>query len=234
MGYWQYLVWVGCVGGMGCAYEAHSGGSAASEDAFAMGDGGADPSSDVAALGDPAAGGEPGEAAGGGEPGESTEPVLGGGWHTDPAVLATLEAWRWRHATHADVASPDISRCEDRIRSIEVLVPSHEEFRRLCRRCDLTDPAPQCASMGRINACAGWGDSRDDDGVIGAPHALVVLDATRAADPVQRGRLIVHETVHHLGTCTQDGADAPHANDAWWCAGPDCVAGRGFAALDLL
>ena len=148
--------------------------------------------------------------------------------HPNEAVAAAIEAWRARYETHGDLPSPDTTECVARFADLEIVAPSHDDFRRLCRRCDTTDPSPHCEALGRINACAPWGDERDDDGHIGALHAMIVLDRQHAEVPRSRDALIVHETIHHLGTCTGYGPDAAHADTFLWCSSPGCIEGEAF------
>lgn len=153
--------------------------------------------------------------------------------HPHPAVSAAIAAWRWRATEVGDVGTPDTARCADLFAGLQIVAPDHRMFRLLCHRCDLTDDAPQCESLGRINACAPWGDPRDDDD--GRSHestALVVLDATLAENPETHDRLVIHESLHHLGWCSLEGADSAHHNDAWWCGDDaDCITARAQAAL---
>lgn len=160
-----------------------------------------------------------------GDPPIETSPML---WHANPAVEAAIETWRARHLTHDDLPSPDTAQCVARFADLEIVAPSHHDFRRLCRRCNTTDPSPHCDALGRIHACAPWGDERDDDGHIGALHAMIVLDGRHAETPRTRDSLIVHETIHHLGTCTDYGPDAAHADTFLWCSAPGCIEGDAF------
>ena len=200
-----------------CSYETHHTGAGQP----LLGDGGAPYEEGEAPL--VAADG------GGAEREEPTETRV---WHPDPAVAAAIDAWRWRGETVGDVPDPDTDRCVNRFDDLEIVVPPHNEFRRLCHRCDLTDDSPHCESLGRVNGCAPWGGLRGDDGVVGDRHALIVLDATIAAEPVRRDRLVIHEAIHHLGECTPSGPDAPHDNDTWWCSDdPSCITARAQGSL---
>jgi len=194
-----------------CGYQAHDDGDVASSTEWIAGDAGIE--EDEAP---PVAPGRPDHYAPG---------------HADPAVTAAIDAWRRRHERRGDVPSPDTSRCETRFADLEIAVPSHEDFRRLCQRCDLTDPTPRCEDMGRINACAPWGDPHDDDGHIGAFHALILIDATLAEDPRTFDGLVVHETIHHLGICTGYGADATHTDEALWGPHPNSIEARASRSL---
>jgi hypothetical protein len=136
--------------------------------------------------------------------------------HADPAVTAAIEAWRARHESAGDVPSPATRTCETRFEHLDIVTPSDDDFRRLCQRCNTTDASPHCSSLGRVNACAPFGDERDDDGHIGPLRGLIVLDPALATDSRARDHLVIHEAIHHLGYCTRFGEDATHASTALW------------------
>jgi hypothetical protein len=131
-------------------------------------------------------------------------------------VTAAIEAWRARYERLGDVLSPNTRTCETRFEHLEIVAPTDDDFRRLCQRCNTTDDSPHCSSLGRVNACAPFGDARDDDGHIGPLHGLIVLDPSLAHDPRTRDHLVIHEAIHHLGYCTRFGSDAAHASTALW------------------
>ena len=193
------------MGSPACAYETHSVGS---EREWISADAGAadedDEDTEPSRGGrDPGAGGEHGP--------RSYSPE-----HADPAVTAAIEAWRVRHARAGDVPSPETRTCETRFAHLEIITPTDDDFRRLCQRCNTTDASPHCSSLGRVNACAPFGDARDDDGHIGPLHGLIVIDPALAGDRLVRDHLIIHEAIHHLGYCTRFGEDAAHASTALW------------------
>lgn len=127
---------------------------------------------------------------------------------------ATIAAWRDRIAGHGDLAPVDTDSCREYLANIEVVVPDHTTFMRICTVCDQTDPNPDCTT--RATGCAAF----DNMQVNGEPHALIVVDSSSAEDPRTYNELVIHEMNHHLGYCSLDGLDYYHDSLARW-AGPD-------------
>lgn len=166
------------------------------------------------------------------DPGSERGPRAYSAEHPDPGVTAAIEAWRARHERVGDVPSPDGRTCETRFEHLDVVTPTDDDFRRLCHRCNTTDASPHCSSLGRVNACAPFGDERDDDGHIGPLRGLIVLDPALATDPRTRDHLVIHEAIHHLGYCTRFGEDAAHASTALWAPAPSSIEASAQIALD--
>ena len=94
--------------------------------------------------------------------------------HPDPAVQATIAAWRERYFVQGDVGSPDRPACIDDFALLEIVSAEGEEFRRLCMRCDPDDSAPECDELGWADSCAPIGSLRED-GELGEPRPLNVV-----------------------------------------------------------
>jgi len=153
--------------------------------------------------------------------------------HGEVAVQATIRAWRERHLIHGDVSSPDSERCFAEIPDLETVTVSPEEFRRLCQKCVPDDPASECDELGRANACAPFDRLRQPDGELGESRALnVIAPAFPAGSGVHR-RLVIHETIHHLGRCSGEGLDHWHQESHWWCTGGDvCEPGEAAESIN--
>ena len=218
----QYAVALLLVGCVGCAYETHPVGS---EREWISADAGVDEEVDAGGAGDDDDGER--DTGDGREHGRRSYSPS----HPDPAVMAAIEAWRERHAVFGDVPSSETRTCETRFAHLEIVTPTDDDFRRLCQRCNTTDRSPHCSSLGRVNACAPFGDERDDDGEIGPPHGLVVLDPALVTDRRVRDHLVIHEAIHHLGYCTDFGADAVHASGALWA--PDAASVEATAQRSM-
>ena len=140
--------------------------------------------------------------------------------HDDRSVDAAIRAWRDRFQSVGDVLNPDQLACVERFERLEVIVPDNTQFRRLCQRCNTVDDHSACDRLGRIFACA----------AVQYDAAYVVLDPSMAEVERKRVALTIHETIHHLGMCTDEDGDPGHAQHDWWCGQPDgCIEGEAFA-----
>jgi hypothetical protein len=137
--------------------------------------------------------------------------------HDEPAVQAAVAAWRERHLIHGDVSSPDGPRCIDAF-ALESVTVDPRELRRLCGRCDPTDPVPECDELGRASACAPIGALRGSDGELGEQRPLIVVGDSHVE---AYAHLVIHQTIHHLGRCTGEGSDDGHTRAHYWCSGGD-------------
>ena len=205
------LVMVGCGSPVGGVSELTAPGSAS--DAGSTADAGSEPQTSAFSE-------EIGDAAGPDASDASTPRQLTPTVHDDPTVDATIRAWRKRFETIGDVLNPDQLACAERIDQLEVVVPSNARFRRLCQRCNTVDDHSACDRLGRIFACA----------PVEYGAAYVVLDPVMAEVERKRVALIIHETIHHLGACSDEDPDPEHRYHDWWCGQPEgCIEGEAFA-----
>lgn len=216
------------VAAAGCSYDTHGGASPSAEASPVPTDAGvfeeelSDPDAPVDGA-EPDDGGTEDREDGG----EDAGSLFG---HDDPAVMAAVEAWTARHEERGDLPTLEVGSCIRTINGMWILVPEPDEFFRLCKTCNLSDDSPRCEAVGRANGCAPWHGVYED----GKVHALVVLDAGRAADSNVRSRLVIHETIHHLARCSDHPGDRLHEDRRLWCTDdPRCITARARAALGV-
>lgn len=80
---------------------------------------------------------------------------------------------------------------------------------------------PSAETLAACNVPQPFSCFRYADGARGAFNLarrtpILVLDAGRSN---KRGRLLVHEAVHWLGSCSGEGVDATHADPRYWMNG---------------
>ena len=134
---------------------------------------------------------------------------------TEAEIIATaMEEWESQIGPTGPV-------CAAQLPDLRVAYVEGEDFERACGRCAVAH-GEQC-DYDRCQWGCAYACYRDADGVVGAFNASkrtpILVVNSRDKDTNIRHRLIVHETMHWLGTCSGEGQDYYHTDTRYWREG---------------